>query len=72
MKNSPGSQTQLGFPAFDPKQNCGTVYFTKSWAAQSMGRRSKLEGVWTPQPGPPHFSLAGERRVCHPPAIAPS
>ena len=42
MKNSPSSQTQLDFPAFDPRQNCGTVCSTKSWAAQSMGRRSTL------------------------------
>lgn len=63
MKNSYGSQTQLRFPAFDPKQNCGIlVCFTKSQAAQPMGSRSKLEAVWTLEPGQPPLQL-GRRKA---------
>lgn len=58
MKKFPSSQTQLGLPAFGPRQNCDTCLLHKVLSSAVNGRRSRLEGVRTPKPGQPRFGLA--------------
>lgn len=48
MKNSYGSQTQLGFPAFDPEQNCGTCLLHKVPGNTAHGKQVQVGGCLDP------------------------
>lgn len=70
IKESPSSQTRLGFPTFGPIQNCGaSISHGPEQHSPWEGRPGWRVSGPLPKPGRAHCGLAGGGVIHHPPTI---